>query len=108
MEQELRFKADDDVLIILTKYPEPDDTTLSLYSYKSHKYGQDGLIVFPVFTDRALFEKTIEGHDFPYYTMEVKFGFLMDMFRGDEHVIVNPATDGEFCFHVADLQMRSS
>ena len=59
--------------------------------------------MIPFFTSKELLTASIEGNDFPYPVVGIKFGMFIDMLNGSEILICNPYTAQQVAFNVADL-----
>ena len=96
------FAADDMVTIVLAERPQPEDIHLTIQDFVIN-----GQSMVPMFTSPELFTQSLKGRDFPYPVVEIRFGALMQMLSRTETIIVNPGTDGQFMFNVADLEGHS-
>lgn len=96
------FAADDMVTIVLATKPQDDDVHLTLQSFDI-----GGQLMLPLFTSAEKFQASLKGRDFPYPVVEIRFGTLVEMLKGDETILVNPGTPEQYAFSMNDLEPRA-
>lgn len=96
------FAAEDLVTIILATKPQDDNVHLTLQNFVI-----DGQEMIPLFTSAELFQQSLQGREFPYPVVEIRFGALVQMLKGDETILVNPGTPEQYAFAMNDLEPRA-
>ncbi len=96
------FTAEDMVTIVLATKPQPEDVHLTIQDFVIN-----GQRMIPMFTSAELFNRSIEGRDFPYPVVEIRFETLVQMLQGDETILVNPGTPEQYAFSMNDLEPRA-
>ena len=94
----MEFDYDDLLIVTVATMPEPEDMTLNIVDVTV-----DGKSMIPVYTSEELYEEAMEQEDHDFDAVQVTFGFLFEMMKGDETWIVNPGTDDSYIFNMRDL-----
>lgn len=96
------FSADDMVTIVLAQKPQENDIHLTIQDFVIN-----GQSMVPLFTSPELFQQSLQGRDFPYPVVEIRFGLLVEMLEGSETILVNPGTPEQYAFAMNDLEPRA-
>lgn len=81
------------LLIILTKNPDPESSTIEIQTYN---HGDVSYI--PVFDSRAAFETSTKGNDIGRPVWEIDRRLFVSMLRGNETIVLNPNLPSEITF----------
>lgn len=96
------FRADDMVTIVLATQPRDEDVHLTIQDFDIN-----GQRMIPLFTSAASFQQSLQGRDFPYPVVEIRFATLVEMLKGDETMLVNPGTPEQYAFSMNDLEPQA-
>ncbi len=96
------FSAEDMVTIVLAQKPQDDDVHLTIQDFDI-----GGQRMIPLFTSAETFQRSLDGRDFPYPVVEIRFATLVEMLKGDETILVNPGTPDQYAFSMNDLEPQA-
>lgn len=96
------FAAEDMVTIVLATKPQDEDVHLTIQDFDI-----GGQRMIPLFTSAESFQQSLQGRDFPYPVVEIRFATLVEMLKGDETILVDPGTPQQYAFSMKDLEARA-
>ena len=74
-------------VVIIARWDDPDSRAITQQDFVI-----DGRSVIPVFSDEATFRAEIAGSGFEKQGVAVDLAFLASLLRGDEVLLLNPAS----------------